>query len=350
MKILTKYILPAALVAGFLFYFFSDAFNRHFSLDDCFYDGLVRKYGVWGSVDVCYKIANGRWFSHIVCAFSFYFIKQGFFLYGVYLTFLLSLFVLSVNSLYKNYCRSFLNRTVSFSSGLIFSLMFTASLYFLLFEGRWEIWGWIAAANTHLLSVTLCLFLFSLLLMQNPSPPSLIPIFILSAFIGGLNEVNAICTVLTIVGLSILNKFSQIKLSKLNLLLAVLTIAGSLLININSGGYKLRMEGLPDFNLLQSLKNTLHTFAMPILQYKFLPQFLVSGIVFFLYLKHRAISLTKTHFLIVSFSVIVVCISFFLHCYTLSDVVPSRGAIWVYCYLLFLFSLIFISSEPSPEK
>src|ERR1700756_748488 len=100
MKIFSKYILPAALVAGFLFYFFSDAFNRHFSLDDYFYDGLVRKFGIGGSIDVCYTLANGRWFSHIVCALSFCFFGQSFFLYGVYLTFLLVLFLLASAALY----------------------------------------------------------------------------------------------------------------------------------------------------------------------------------------------------------------------------------------------------------
>src|ERR1700756_3671117 len=99
MKILLKYILPAALVAGFLFYFFSDAFNRHFSLDDYFYEGLIRKYGIGGSIEVFYDIANGRWFSHIICALSFSFIQQDFFSYGVYLTLLLLLFLFGVGIL-----------------------------------------------------------------------------------------------------------------------------------------------------------------------------------------------------------------------------------------------------------
>ena len=347
MKLLTKYILPAALVAGFLFYFFSDAFNRHFSLDDCFYDGLVRKYGIGESIDVCYKLANGRWFSHIICAFSFYIIGQSFFLYGVYLTFLLALFVYAVSSFYKNYYASFLKQNISLFSRMSFSLVFTSTLYFLLFEGRWETWSWVSSANTHLLSVIVCLFLFSLLVKESQTIFSVISIFMLSVFIGGLNEVNAICTVFSIIGLFLLNRFyfPDIRLGKLNMLVSILAIIASLLINIYSGGYKLRMEGLPDFNIMQSFKNTAHSFLMPVLHYRFLSVYLGVLLVFVLFLKEHPAQISKKILVVFLSGLTIVALSFFLHCYMLSDVVPARGAIWGYCFMLFIFSLFFLSDK-----
>ncbi len=347
MKIFTKYILPAALVAGFLFYFFCDAFNRHFSLDDYFYDGLVRKYGIGGSIDVCYKIANGRWFSHIVCAFSFYFIGQDFFLYGVYLTFLLLLFMFAVSTLYKNYAKSFLQQEVSVFSRTVFSLVFTATLYFLLFKGRWEIWGWVSSANTHLLSVIICLFLFSLLLKESQTVFSTVCVLLLSICIGGLNEVNAICAALTVFGLLFLNKFyfPEIQLGKLKIVVSIIAISVSLSTNIYSGGYKLRMEGLPDFNIMQSFKNTIHSFLFPVLHLSYLPFFAGALLVFILFIKSHSIQIFKKKFVVFFCAIAIAALSFFLHCYTLSDVVPARGAIWGYCFLLFTFSLLFISRK-----
>lgn len=351
MKITKKYILPAAFVAGFLFYFFKDAFNRHFSLDDYFYEGFVRKYGVSGSIKVFYDIANGRWFSHVMCALSFHFIKQSFFAYGIYLTFLLALFVVGAGNLYKNYCATFLKRETSVLSLLTFSLVFTATLYFLLFEGRWETWGWVSSVNTHLLSVIISLFLFSFLIKEEARASSVFWVFILSAFMGGLNEVNAICTLLSVLGLFLLNKFyfPVIKFNKTNLVVSSIVIIISLLVNVYSGGYKLRMEGLPDFTLLQSLKNTLHSFLMPFFHYRYIPYFAVALLVFVLFLKEGRINITKKSLVIAAYAIAIVCVSFFVHCYTLSDVVPARGAIWGYCLLLFVFSLPFISNEKLPD-
>jgi hypothetical protein len=349
MKILSKYILPAALVAGFLFYFFSDAFARHFSLDDCFYEGLVRKYGTAGSVKVIYDIANGRWFSHIICALSFRLIGTGFTVYGLYLTFLLLLFVFSLSILYGNYCSMFLKRNASFFEKTSFSLVFTATLYFLLFEGRWETWGWISSANTHLLSVVISFMLFSFLIYENARTSSVIWVFILGAFSGGLNEVNAICSALIIGGLFLLNKFyfPQIKLNKINMLVSIVTIAISLLVNICSGGYKLRMEGLPDFSFIQSVENTAHSFLFPVLHYKFALYFFGALLIFILFIKDGVFRFSKKSLVISVFALVIVAVSFFLHCYTLSDTVPARGAIWGYCLLLFGFSTFFIPAEKS---
>jgi hypothetical protein len=347
MKIFTKYILPAALVAGFLFYFFSDAFNRHFNLDDYFYEGQVRKFGIAGSIKAIYDLANGRWFGHIICALSFKYIGTSFTCYGVYLALLLALFLFGAGVLYKVYCASFLKKEISFFSATWFSLVFTAVLYFLQFEGRWEIWSWVSSANTHLMSVIVSFFLFSFLIKNEARASSGFWVFILAAFIGGLNEMNAICTVLTVIGLLLLNKkyFPNVKFNKTNLVVTIIAIISSLLINICSGGYKERMAGLPDFTVIQSLKNTLHSFLMHGFHYKFIPYFAVALIVFIFFIKDGKPNFSKKSLTIGLFSLAIVAIDFFLHCYTLSDVIPARGAVWGYCFLLFVFSLPFISEK-----
>ena len=158
---------------------------------------------------------------------------------------------------------------------------------------------------------------------------------------------NAICSTLTIVGIYFLNRFyfQNIKLNKTNLVVSVIAISASLFVNIYSGGYKLRMEGLPDFTIMQSLKNTMHTFLMPLLHYKYLPFSIAALVIFIFFIKEGKTNLSKNSLVIFIYSLVIVLISFFLHCYTLSDIVPARGAIWGYCFLLFVFSFFFV-----PEK
>lgn len=347
MKILTKYILPAALVAGFLFYFFSDAFNRHFSLDDYFYEGLVRKFGVAGSIRAIYETANGRWFSHIICAYSFKFIGTGFVTYGIYLTGLLILFLFSVGTFYNVYNATFLKIKISFVEQAFFSLVFSACLYFVLFEGRWQVWGWVASANTHLMSVIVSLLLFSFLIKNDARASSAVWVFILAAFLGGLNEINAICAALLALALIPVTKtyFREVKLNRTNIVLTVIAIAGSLLINIHSGGYKERMAGLPDFNELQSAKNTLHSFVMPVLHYKFLGYFIWAALVFFLFIREGKVRYEKKHLVLAALTFSIVALSFFGHCYTLSDVVPARGAVWAYGLLAFMLVFLLVPKK-----
>ncbi|MGZ3865702.1 MAG: hypothetical protein ACXVC6_13080 [Bacteroidia bacterium] len=347
MKVLTKYILPAALVAGFLFYFFSDAFCRHFSLDDYFYEGLVRRFGITGSVNAIYDTANGRWFSHIICAYSFKFIGTGFLTYGIYLTLLLLLFLFSLAIFYNVYNTTFLNRKVSFIEQLAFSLVFTACLYFLLFEGRWQTWGWVASANTHLMSVIVSLLLFSFLLKNEARASSGFWVFFLAAFLGGLNEINAICAAIMAPGVWLIAKkyFTNIKLSPVNVVITILSITGSLLININSGGYKERMAGLPDFKVVQSLKNTLHSAVMPLLNYQYLFYFAAGLLVFILFISEGRPRLEKKHFVVGLLALSIAGLSFFGHCFTLSDIVPARGAVWADCMLLLMLSFILVPKK-----
>src|SRR5438309_2199081 len=156
---------------------------------------------------------------------------------------------------------------------------------------------------------------------------------VLLAFISCLNEVNAVCNAVFAVALLFMNKiyFPEIKLNALGIWLSVLSITISLAVNLYSGGYKMRMEGLPDFTLGQSLKNTAHTFLMPLIHYQYLPFILCALFIFFLFLKggldnfKQVISLSKKEIgqFVWVFSIVI--LSFFLHCYTLSDIVLPLG-------------------------
>lgn len=348
MKVLSKYILPAALVAGFLFCFIQTAFFDHYpNPDDCVYDGMVRKFGIPETIKLLFKIDTGRWLSHIIVGISFYFLGHNFFLYGIYLSAIMLVFITSVAFIYKNYSQTMLRQHVPRNKQISFSIILTATLFFSLFEGRQQSFGWVSSAINHLLSVAMCLFLFGLLLKETTKKLHLLMVIMLSAFIGGSNEVNAICTILCIAVLYFFARKSRslFSLNRTNMILSVLFIGASLLVNVSSGGYEGRMNGLPSFTLYQSIKNTVHSFLMPLLNYLYLPFFLGAFIVFILYFKQEPHHFTKKVILLFSLVFSVVLISFFLNCFLLSDVVPARAATWGYTVILLATGLYLVSRK-----
>ncbi len=273
--------------------------------------------------------------------------------YVMYVTGIMLLFVVSISALYKNYQRTFYKENISVLKSFGFAWVFTAALFFLLFVGRQEAWAWVSSANNHLLSVILSVFLFSSLIKETNSILNTIWVCILAAALGGLNEVNATCCAMATVGLFALQKFyyPQLKLSKLNMSLAIIIIVISLAVNVLSGGYESRMNSLPNFTLPQSIKNTAHTFALPLMQYRFIALRLFALITFLFFIDTDFSNLkpTKQDIIVVLGVFAIITISFFLHCYILSDIVPSRGEVWGYTLLLFML-FAFVHKKKSIQK
>ena len=339
-KKLLNYILPATMVAGFLFFFFFDAFHYITNIDDSFNDEYVSKIGITESIKLFFSNINGRWFSHIITAIAFAFLRHNYTYYALYVTAMMLLFVVSISTLYKTYFKTFLKEEILMKKSIAFAFVFTATLYFLLFVGREEIWAWVSSANNHLLSVILCIFLFSLLLNESKSGLKTIFILLIAAAVGGLNEVNAACCVLSVMGLFLLHKFyyQQLNLNNSAMFLAIVVILASLSINVFSGGYESRMNGLPHFTLSQSIKNTVHTFALPVMQYKLISWrlFALFTFLFFIDTNFSKIKFTKKDIRIAIGVLLIISASFFLHCFILSDIVPARGEVWGYILLLFI--------------
>jgi|GEM_PF-1286887 len=342
-KKLFKYILPAAMVAGFLCFFFYDAIHYITNIDDSFNDEYVGKLGIVDAGKLFFSNINGRWFSHIITAIGFAFLKHNYTYYAIYVTAMMLLFVTSVSVLYRTYFHVFVRQEVSVKHSFAFAFVFTAALYFLLFVGRQEIWAWVSSANNHLLSVILCVFLFCLLLQENDSLLKTIAVVMLAAAIGGLNEVNSVCCVLAIMGLFLLQwyYYPQLHISKANMLLAVVVIGVSLSINVFSGGYESRMNGLPNFTLTQSIKNTVHTFALPLMQYRHLVLrlFALLCFLFFIGTNFSALKFSQKDIRVVAGLLVIIGVSFFLHCFILSDIVPARGEVWGYMLGLFILAI-----------
>lgn len=328
------------MVAGFLFFFFFDAFHYITNIDDSFNDEYVSKIGITESIKLFFSNINGRWFSHIITAIAFVFLKHNYTYYAMYVTAMMLLFILSIGVLHKTYFKTFLKEEILIKKSIAFAFVFTATLYFLLFVGREEIWAWVSSANNHLLSVILCVFLFCLLLKEDKLSFKITLIFLIAAAIGGLNEVNAACCALSVLGLFLLHHFyySQLKLNTSAMFLAIVIILASLSVNVFSGGYESRMNGLPHFALPQSIKNTVHTFALPVMQYKLISWrlFALFTFLFFIDTNFSKIKFKKQDIKVAIGVIATISASFFLHCFILSDIVPARGEVWGYTLLLFL--------------
>lgn len=342
MRWILKYFLPATLVAGFLCSFFYGSVQWRLSLDDCFFDGITHHFGIGKSIALCYEIANGRWFSHVVSCIALYYAGHNCIAYTVVEFLFLIGFLASFAFFFKNYSTFFGHKKLSIAASIGASAIYTAALYFLLYPGRQEIWFWISSSANHLLSVMLTAVLFGLLLNASLPFARSFLVFIVAACVGGLNEINALCDILLMGGLLWLLKkyYPQIKTAQLNFALAIVAIVVSLAVNFFSGGYRMRMDGLPDFTLLQSIINTVHSFLIFFFNDTaiiFELSFLLVPIAIGTYLsKRRILIFNKKNSVVFTACFMLMCLSFFLHSYVLSDVVPPRGALWGYALLLFL--------------
>ncbi|MBS1647572.1 MAG: hypothetical protein JST67_09555 [Bacteroidetes bacterium] len=335
---IVKNIFFSVLICSFFIFFFYDAFHYKSNIDDTFNAHTLERLSPIPAAQLFLKEINGRWFSHFITAYTFSLLKSNYTAYALYVTFMLLLFLFSIYFLHKKYSFFYNNQAPSSLSSCGFSLMFTSTLYFLLFDGRQEIWAWVSSVNNHLLSVILGVFLISFLLSKNSTRHTII-ICVLSLALGGLNEVNAICSALLVSICFFYSKYILLKKTSIkNIIGAFFFISLSLTINVLSGGYASRMNTLPPFALLQALKNTVHSFAFPILQYQLIPVRLVVLFLFLLFLDVRIVFTKKRNpsFLTLGAGLVFICVlSFFMHSYILSDVVPPRGEVWVYALMLF---------------
>jgi hypothetical protein len=99
------------------------------------------------------------------------------------------------------------------------------------------------------------------------------------------------------------------------------------------------MNTLQDFTLPQAIKNTVHTFALPIMQYNLILLRVCVIILFLLFIETNFSSFQKIKPKIFIGALFIVSVSFFLHCYILSDIAPPRGEIWAYTFALFTLTV-----------
>lgn len=335
------YAIPATLVAGFLCSYFYLITHYQVQLDDCFFDGLTHTLGFWKTYTFCYEAVNGRWLGNLLATVIFFVSGHDFLAYTLILALFALGFIAAAAFLFASYMQTFRNKKPAGIRSLFYGLVFASALYFLQFSGRREIWGWLDSATVHLTSVILCMLLFALLIRKNGNSSL---IFLCALGLGGLNEVNAVGSLLIVAALYLHRKdFAPVQFASTKLLLAAGAIAASLALNISSSGYNMRMAALPDFTLLQALKNTVHTLAMPVLSPDPRALLMLALLAIILLLPYFTGSAPvalpgRMEQRSMVFAAALIVLVFFLNCYTLSDVVPARSALWGHALFLFVLA------------
>ena len=343
MKAWLKYLIPATLVAGFLCSYSWLLLHYRVWPDDCFFDGLTHKLGVAKTYSLCYSLLNGRWVGNALACGIFYVAGHNFTLYAIFLSLFTLGFVGAAAFLFRSYSLTFRRQQISKAAAFFFGIVFTSVVYFMQYPGRAETWGWLDSATVHMLSVTLSMLLTGMLIDES-SPKNRPAILLLSLALGGMNEVNAVCSALLLSGLYLSrNAYRRARLSRLSFVIAIVGIGGSLLINYLSAGFTTRMNGMPDLDLVQALKNTVHSFLLPFMQPEPVSLAVILGL---LLLTALALRTEEGRYMLrdiqvrkaLVFAAGLLFMSVFLHCHILSDIIPPRGALWPYTLLLFVLS------------
>ncbi len=315
----------------FLYFYLLDLFHYKINIDDQVAAYAATRLDLSQFVKFYTHYANGRWFSHLISACTFQFLKCNYHLYAAYLAFHLLLFVGGASFLFFNFSKSILKKPTGIRACFQSALGFTISLYFFLFEGRSEIWTWVSSVHAHLLSVTLSFFLFGILLLDGKMKRYVLPATLLSLCLGGLNEVNAAAILVCLILFALYHTLCRIN-GKQKIYLSCFAVLGliiGLFLNYWSGGTYVRLAMLPDFKILQAFKNTLHTLLLPVLHFQMLPAFITGAVIFrltFPQLEFKRFDKSQLQF--VTAAAILFLLVIFLHCLALSDLDPPRGEIW----------------------
>jgi hypothetical protein len=326
------------------------AFHYRPIVDDFLFMQVMKERSVFDAAVYFFDNFNGRMASHFYLATLFRVFGGREQLFFIYHFFLLAAFISTLAFALKNFVRACRKTCISFQHAFFYSAFVTAFYFFFFFEGRVEVWFWVSATGVHLVSMILALAGFAVLYSEWKAAWKTTASFACFFIAGGFSESYAILYAVLLFFILLNGRRTKEKLiPPVSLILALSGLMLAVLLNVASSGITNRLGWLPEFNLVQALKNTLHSLALPVLRLKHLPFkiALVTGL--FLYVKLRfGVSMQAGNFpwkkagLLLGF----ITLSFFLPCYLLSDIVPDRAAALAYfAGVVFLFDALVFSSK-----
>jgi hypothetical protein len=228
---------------------------------------------------------------------------------------------------------------------LFYALLIAAFLFFFIIENSFETWFWISATGVYLVSLIVAMCGFAVLFSEQKAAVKLPAAFVLFLLAGGFSESFAVMYVILLLALCRKKSFRIVALP------AIAGIMIGLSLHLFSAGREARLEQLPDFTVLQALKNTIHSLAFPLLRYELLPIKILPIVFFVFFVKSQNAFTFHLSPLIrrAAFTLVFIAISFFIPCYLLSDIVPERAAsLGYFAGVLFLFdSFVFRPATPN---
>ena len=320
---------------------YEDDWNFYFEFE-------FQRSGIREVVAELYNGVNGRLFSHYYLCTVFRFLPIEPVYFFSYHFLLLAAFIVSLAFLLRNSLALFRDRQLSFRAALGWAAFITAFFTFFYYEEILETWLWISSTGVYLLSLILGMGGLAGIFSKHKTTVKILPACLIFFLAGGLSETYALMymSVIVVAGIMAYKR----KLFEQGILSAgmagLLGLTGGLYINFISPGLDSRLSWLPDFNLLQALKNTAHSLAFPFLRYEYLPLKIALILLLLVFAKRQY---GMDHFSFGKFArkglfiLAFIAVSFFLPCLILSDIVPARAASLGYLAgVLFLFDeLIF---------
>lgn len=303
------------LLIAFVFSFFSNLFYNAFTYDDAFSLATIKAFGFKNAWFYYYQNVNGRWLSHFFLLAAFQFCSYSFLLYSLMSICLLLFSIVLIAALIKPVQESF--KLMHFlQAGVYFSL-----LYFVLYSGKFECFFWMNSIFMHWLGLIFILACLALLKYQVKLLFTL-PVFFMC---GGFNEIFALTFAFILLSFSFLEKYKPIH--KKIVICSIALVLG-LCLNFISGGISTRLQLLPDFQFIQSVKNTLHSIFILFVGQKFSISVLLIILAVMAILvfspKINSFNLSKPELILLAIAFV---IGLFLTSFVLSDVAPYRSLI-----------------------
>jgi hypothetical protein len=338
------YILLSFVIATFLFFYFSEASLCPLLRDDHWFHDIFTKNGFTKSYVLLYSEINGRWFSNLAELLFLYpvlFWFPGLFLVRVLI---LLLFIRGLELFISEFIYNRFRKTMSDTLVRLIAIFCTALLFFVFWEGRVEVWFWLSSLCSHLLSLSLMLWLFGFLLKENARTIEKCMIVFISAVLGGMSETYALMCLLLLL-IFFLKGMTSLRRTVLPFTVMLLSV----LLNVCSPGARARLGVLPDVDILQALKNSIHSMLLPVIAFYYIPLklLIVSLAVLFGRLLRDKLGLADSpislrHFLPELLLVLaLIFVSYFIPCLLLSDIVADR--MQSFAYLLFLLFVFYVA-------
>ncbi|HEU4716337.1 MAG TPA: hypothetical protein VFU15_00810 [Bacteroidia bacterium] len=330
-------LFPATLIIIFTGCFIFFSFFYPLLADDFRFREVLQTHSIRSAAFLFYTDSNGRLASHFFLCTVFALFSGSRLLMFVYRLLMLYAFVFSLAFLLKNYLHRFRNTQLKFAGSVYWSAFITSVFFFIFFAGRMETWFWISATGVYLASLIISMNAFALLLKNTNAAAFFSALLFFLA--GGFSESFAL-TYFVILLLLCIGTIKTKRIRLLHVALCMLSIAGGIALNVFSHGLSNRLGWLPEFHLLQALKNTLHSLGFLLLRWQYLPVAVLTAGLFTWYAntfypgKFVLKDLLRQGGIVLA----VIAFSFAVPCYVLSDIVPDRAASLGYlCGVLFLF-------------
>ena len=327
------YVLPFILILAFLCSFIHGALWYVPDGDDVYFLGVLKAMGLKAGTLFFYRQVTGRWLGHILSFLNFQLFGTHIRYYWIIILLMLFVFQGALAFFLRRITDKYFSFQHSRGTFLTAAMLFTACLYFFVFEGRWETWYWLSSVFIHPFGLTLMFLGFGCILDDKNQKISCYLLMLVSfAALGGIQEICSVLSFFFFFWIWLGNRSAGKDSGLRKIIPAAVVLGLSFLANLFSSGFRTRIDNQPSFHIGQSLKNTVHSVLIPFIDYEFLVPRVLALLIWILWLKMKKeeqtcfsaghSSLTPLQKISAFSALILGALS--MTCYVLCDIAPQR--------------------------